>query len=106
MRHLSSARGYPRRVLSLPRLRKRLPLVVFLLLVVLLLMMVAVACACATDHPMKSADRVVSSIAAAPAVLEVWKYSFAPLLVVTFFVSEPRRPRGRESPAQLQRFLF
>lgn len=93
-------------MLSVQRLRERLPLVVYILLFVLLLMMVAVACACATDHPMQSAERAVSSISAVPAILVVWTYMFAALLVVALVLPERRRARARASPADLQRFLF
>ena len=44
-------------VLSVQRLRERLPLVVFVLLLVLLVMLVGIACACATDHPMQALER-------------------------------------------------
>lgn len=101
-----SGRGYPRCVVNIQRLRERLPLIVFILLFVLLLMLVGIACACTTDHPMQSAERAISSISAAPAIVEVWTYSFVALLVVAFFVLDRRRPCGRASPAQLQRFLF
>ena len=97
---------YPRGVLSIQRLRGRLPLVVYLLLFILLLMMVAVACACATDHPMQSAERAISSIGAVPAVIVLWTYMVAALLVVAAFVPQRRRGLGRASPAELQRFLF
>jgi hypothetical protein len=93
-------------VLSLQRLRGRLPLVVYLLLVVLLLMMVAVACACATDHPMQAAERAISSIGAVPALIVLWTYTFAALLVAATFVPQRLRALGRASPAELQRFLF
>jgi len=93
-------------VLSIQRQRERLPLIVFILLVVLFLMMVAVACACATDHPMQSAERAISSISAMPAVIEVWAYTFTALLVVALVVPPRRRAPARASPADLQRFLF
>ena len=92
-------------MLTIQRLRGRLPLVVYVLLFILLLMMVAVACACATDHPMQSAERAISSISAVPAIIVLWTYTVAALLVVAYVVPE-RRARGRASPADLQRFLF
>jgi len=105
-RRSGAAGRYPRCVLSIQRLRERLPLVVYILLFILLLMLVGLACACATDHPMQSAERAVSSISAVPALIEVWAYTFAALLVVAFVVTQQRRPLGRASPADLQRFLF
>jgi uncharacterized membrane protein len=92
--------------LSIQRLRKRMPLVVFILLLVLLLMLVGIACACATEHPMKAADRAGSATSAMPALIEVWTYTFAALLLVVFIVPQRRRALGRASPQELQRFLF
>ncbi|MDQ2910749.1 MAG: hypothetical protein M3R26_01855 [Actinomycetota bacterium] len=91
---------------SIQRLRERLPLIVFILLVVLLLMMVAIACACATEHPMKAAERALAAVPAGPAVIEVWTYTFAAILLVVFVVPQRRRALGRASPQELQRFLF
>lgn len=93
-------------MLSIQRLRERMPLVVFILLVVLLLMLVGVGCACLTDHPMQAAERAIASISAMPAIVELWTYAFAALLAVVFVVPERRRAVGRASPADLQRFLF
>jgi len=83
-----------------------MPLVVFILLVVLLLMLVGIACACVTDHPMQVAERTISAISAMPAIIELWTYTFAALLLLTFVVPYRRRAVGRASPADLQRFLF
>jgi hypothetical protein len=93
-------------VLSIQRLRDRLPLIAFILLFVLLLMLVGIACACLTDHPMQAADRAISSIAAVPAIIELWTYAFAALLLVAYVVPVRCRGLGRASPADLQRFLF
>ena len=93
-------------MLSIQRLRERLPLIAFILLLVLLLMLLGIACACLTDHPMQAADRAISSIAAVPAVIALWTYAFAALLAVVFVVPQRRRALGRASPADLQRFLF
>jgi predicted acyltransferase len=93
-------------VLSIRRLRERLPLVVFILLLVLLLMMIGIACVCATDHPMKAVDRTLSAASAMPAVIEVWTYTLAAILVVLLVVPQRRRALGRASPQELQRFLF
>jgi hypothetical protein len=101
--------GYPEPVLTAPsivRLRRRLPLIVFILLAILCLVVIGFACACFSDHPAQAIDRAVSAPAAMPAVIEVWSLVIlslsAPLLVLT------RRVDGsaRASPAQLQRFLF
>lgn len=83
-----------------------MPLVVFILLLVLLLMLVGIACACLSDHPMQTVDRTISSIAAMPAVLELWTYALAALLLTAFVVLQPRRVGRRATPADLQRFLF
>jgi len=93
-------------VLSIQRMRKRMPLVAFILLFVLLLMLVGFACACLADHPMQAADRAISSIAAAAAIIELWTYTLAALLVVAFAATQRRRAVGRPSPADLQRFLY
>ena len=93
-------------MLSIQRLRERMPLIVFIMLLVLLVMLVAIACACATEHPMKAVDRALSSASAIPAVIEVWTYTFAALLFVAFLVPQKRRALGRASPQELQRFLF
>jgi hypothetical protein len=91
---------------SIQRLRQRLPLIVFVLLVILVLMAVGIACACATDHPMQAIERALSAIPAAPAVIEIWAYTFSAILLVALVVPERRRALGRASPEELQRFLF
>ena len=83
-----------------------MPLVVFILLLVLLVMLVGIACACAGEHPMKAADRAVSVAAATPALIEIWTYTVAAILLVVFIVPQRRRALGRASPQELQRFLF
>lgn len=83
-----------------------MPLVVFILLLVLLVMLVGIACACATDHPMKAVDRAVSATSAMPALIEIWTYTVAAVLLVVVTVPQARRPLGRASPPELQRFLF
>jgi len=55
---------------------------------------------------MQAADRAISSIAAAPAIIELWTYTLAALLVVAFAATQRRRAVGRPSPADLQRFLY
>jgi hypothetical protein len=93
-------------VLSIQRLRERMPLIVFILLLVLLVMLVGIACACATDHPMKTVDRALSATSAMPAVIEVWTYTFAAILLVAFVIPQTWCALGRASPQELQRFLF
>ena len=92
--------------LSIQGLRGRLPLVVFILLLILLVMVVGIACACATDHPMQTVERALSSIPAAPAVVVVWSYTFVAMLFAALVVPQRRRVFGRASPQELQRFLF
>jgi hypothetical protein len=98
--------GYPVGVVSIQRLRERLPLVVFVLLLVLVVMLVGIACACATDHPMQAVERALAAIPAMPAVIELWAYTFAAILLVSVASSQRRQAIGRASPRQLQRFLF
>lgn len=93
-------------MVSIQRLRERMPLVVFILLLVLLLMMIGITCACATEHPMKTVDRTLSGTSAMPAVIEVWTYTFAVILLAAFVLPRRRRAQDRASPQVLQRFLF
>ena len=92
--------------LSIERLRGRLPLIVFVLLLLLVVMLVGFACACLTDHPMQSIERALSGLASMPAVLEIWTFVAAMLVMATFVVQRQRVASGRASPALLQRFLF
>ena len=93
--------------MSLQQFRRRLPLVVFLLLFLLCVGVLALACACLTDHPLQVLEQAFSALAGLPAVLMT-----APLLVLsllglgTVLAVSPLLPRGRASPAVLQRFLF
>src|SRR5437899_1370955 len=98
LRPPAAGASYPRCVLSIQRLRERLPLILYVLLFILLLMMAAVACACATDHPMQSAERAISSIEAVPALIVLWTYTFAALLFVAALVPQRRRALARASP--------
>jgi hypothetical protein len=92
---------------SIVHLRRRVPVVVFILLLVLLVVALGLICLCATDHPAQTADRALSSVAHAPAVIAMW--SFLMLLSAPLF-RQPSvvaiRGRDRASPAALQRFLF
>lgn len=88
------------------RIRKRLPLVVFLLLLILLVMLVGFACACLSDHPMQSIDRALTGATSMPAIVVVWAWMIAVLATATLVVQRSRPASGRASPALLQRFLF
>lgn len=91
-------------VLSIQRLRQRLPLIVFIFFLVLIVMLVGIACACLTDHPMQAVERALSAVSAAPAMIEVWTYAFAAMMLGAL-VGPRRFALGRASPQQLQRFL-
>lgn len=94
--------------MSLQQFRRRLPLVVFLLLLLVCVGVLALACACLTDHPLQVLAQAFSALAGLPAVV-----MSSPLLLVlsllglvTLLAVSPLLPRGRASPAALQRFLF
>jgi hypothetical protein len=94
-------------VISIIRLRRRLPLVVFILLLVLALVALGLICLCATDHPAQAAERAVSAAAHAPAIIPMW--SSLILLAAPLYMQPlvaPVRTRERASPAALQRFLL
>jgi hypothetical protein len=93
-------------VISLQAMRGRLPLLVFILLAVICLLMLGLACACASDHPAQKVDRVMSAISAAPALLEVWTFTFATLIASVSFGLHRRRRDDTTSPAALQCFLL
>ena len=102
-------RGYPEPVLTSPsivRLRRRLPLIVFILLAILCLLLIGFACACFSDHPAQAIDRAVSAPAATPAVIEVWSFVILSLFAAPLVLTRRLGGFGRASPAQLQRFLF
>ena len=93
--------------MPLQQFRKRLPLVVFLLLLLVCVGVLALACACLTDHPLQVLAQAFSALAGLPAVV----MSSPPLVLsllglVTLLAVSPLLPRGRASPAALQRFLF
>jgi hypothetical protein len=92
-------------VLSVQRLRKRLPLIVFLLLLILLLMLIGFACACLSDHPMQALERALSAIPSLPPSAIVWAFA-ASLFAGGVVIARRRLPVGRASPALLQCFLF
>jgi hypothetical protein len=102
----AEARGYSASVISLAGLRKHLPLVVFIFLVLIAVMLVGFACACLTDHPMQAIEKALSTIPAAPAIIEVWSVLAAGVFAVAFASRPALLGRERASPAVLQRFLF
>jgi hypothetical protein len=92
---------------SIVRLRRRLPLIVFILLAVLCLVLIGVACACFSDHPWQAAERAISASAAMPGlVIEIWSLVVVSLLAAPHVATRRVGGFGRASPAQLQRFLF
>ena len=91
--------------LSIARLRRRLPFIVFLLLLVFLVGLLGMVCMCMTDHPSQAADRAIAAVVHAPALIEMWSFT----VTFTIFLAvgaELIRGTGRASPARLQRFLF
>ncbi len=102
-------RDYPGLVLTSPsivRLRRRLPLIVFILLAVLCLMLIGFACACFSDHPGQAAERATSAPAAMLAVVEVWSLVVLSLSAIPLLFARRLWGFGRASPAELQRFRF
>jgi hypothetical protein len=87
---------------SIARLRRRLPLIVFVLLAVACLLLIGFACACVGHQPGQTTDQVVP----APAVIELWSLIVLSLLAVPLLFMRLAGGFGRASPAQLQRFLF
>lgn len=93
--------------LSIQRLRRRLPLPVFVLVLILLIVVLGFICVCMSDHPTQAADRAISAIAHAPAIVVMWAFTIlliAPLLRAPIETAVPAI--GRASPERLQRFRF
>src|SRR5436190_18030971 len=93
--------------LSIQRLRRRLPLPVFVVILILLMVMLGFFCLCINDHPSQAAERAISAIAHAPAIVEMWALTvllLAPLLLAPLVSAVPAI--GRASPVRLQRFRF
>ena len=93
--------------LSIQQLRRRLPLPVFVLILILLVVMLGFFCLCINDHPTQAAERAVSAIAHAPALVEMWALTvplIASLLLAPLASAVPAV--GRASPKHLQRFRF
>jgi len=88
------------------RLQPRLPLIVFVLLLLLCLLLLGLACVCVSDHPGQAIERALSSIPAAPALLELWAAIMLVALASLGLLRQRPAPVGRASPADLQRFLF
>ena len=82
-----------------------MPLVVFLLLALVCLALIGFACACLSDQPAAAIERALQGPALAPAVIAVWAAMLVTLLGSTA-TAMVALPRGRASPALLQRFLF
>jgi hypothetical protein len=93
-------------VISLDRIRNRLPLIVFVLLLILLVVALGVICVCATDHPGQVLERALSVIPAAPPLASMWSVVATVLLAAGIVRARPRFEPERASPAALQRFLF
>jgi len=93
-------------VANLDRLRRRLPLIVFILIAIVALMLLGFACACLTDDPMQAVERALSFVPAPPAPGEVWATVFAALATSLLLSSRANAAAGRASPALLQRFRF
>jgi nitric oxide reductase large subunit len=93
--------------LSIQRLRRRLPFVVFVLVLILFVVMLGFACLCMTDHPTQAAERAISAIAHAPAIIELWA-ALVVLFCVQILLPAVVIPRasGRASPVYLQCFRF
>lgn len=90
------------------RLRRRLPLVVFILLVILALMLLGFACACLTDQPMQTIERALSVLLAPPAVVDVWAGLLTAMITAAALLATATSASSaaRSSPVFLQRFLF
>ena len=93
-------------MLSLNRIRSRLPLVVFVLLLILLVIALGVICVCATDHPAQVLERALNVIPAAPPLAAIWSLMATVLLAASFVRLRRWLEPERASPAALQRFLF
>jgi hypothetical protein len=90
----------------LARLRRRLPLPIFVLLVVIALLVLGFACACITDHPAVAIERALTAAATLPPLIEIWSLLVFALAPATLVVVRSRAAVVRGSPAELQRFLF
>ena len=93
--------------LSLMRLRRRLPLPVFLLMLLFAAIGIGFACVCISDHPSQAAERAVSAVASAPAIVIMWAFFVAILGPRILCPTHgPMAATGRASPEELQRFRY
>ena len=79
----------------------------FAVILILLMVMLGFFCLCINDHPTQAAERAISAIAHAPALVEMWALTIilmAPLLLAPLVSAVPAI--GRASPERLQRFRF
>lgn len=90
---------------NLDRLRRRLPLIVFLLLAIVVVMLLGFACACLTEDPMQALERLLYA-PAAPEAMAAWVALLAALATWPLVTRVHRRAADRASPALLQRFRF
>lgn len=90
----------------LARLRRRLPLPVFVVLVVLALLLLGFVCACISDHPALAIERALTAAATLPPLVEIWALLVLLLAPAGLFLVRTRAAVVRGSPAELQRFLF
>ena len=89
---------------GLERIRRRVPLVVFVLLLVLILLAVGFACACFSDQPLKAVERTLGGFST-PALIEMWAALVIVVMAAPVLVGRRVAPMGRASPAVLQCFL-
>ena len=96
---------YPvRGVTDLERIRRRVPLVVFVLLLVMVVLAIGFACACFGD-PLKASDRTSGAPFSMPALVEMWAAIVLALVVIPLLLARRISPASRASPAVLQCFL-
>lgn len=91
-------------VLSVQRLRKRLPLVVFILLALVCLVLVGFACACLSDHPVQAIERALLAVASLPGLSPAWSW-FAASVALAMALRPRHVVAVRPTPQLLQRFL-
>ena len=89
---------------NLERLRRRLPLIVFILVAIVALMLLGLACACLTEDPMQLVERALSFVSV-PALGHAWA-TFLAALGTSLMLVRTHAATGRASPALLQRFRF
>ncbi len=83
-----------------------MPLTAFILLAVICLPILGFACACLSEQPAQVIERVVSSGAALPPLVEVWSLLAVGVVGAALIFGFERRAPSRASPALLQRFLI